>query len=189
VSIEKSASKRGVASGQSAASSEACSVVKMPGKPGPRGSRAGNCGGEGHGRHLGTWSGCPGTLRRRGRGMVRRLSWELERPSSVPACGDGSVPVYNRKREVAGCREGVGGGRSTADWGGDVQGVTEHMHRPGKPGGLSPSDLPAKLNQWPTSPGGRRRSSRTPTTVVQTRPIGSRETRTAESLRIPGRFT
>ena len=47
--------------------------------------------------------------------MVRRLSWELERPSSVPACGVGSVSVYNRKREMADCREGVGGGRSTAD--------------------------------------------------------------------------
>jgi hypothetical protein len=39
-------------------------------------------------------------------------------------------------------------------WGGDVHGVTDYMHRPGKPGGLSPSDLPAKLNQWPTSPEG-----------------------------------
>ena len=50
-----------------------------------------------------------------GRGTVRWLSWELERPSSVPACGDGSMPAYNRQREVTGGREGVGGGRSTAD--------------------------------------------------------------------------
>ena len=36
-------------------------------------------------------------------------------------------------------------------WGGDVHGVTEHVHRSGKPGGLSPSDLQAALNQRPTS--------------------------------------
>src|SRR3954465_15362581 len=42
------------------------------------------CGfGEGHGRRLGTWSGRRGTLRRRGRGTVRRVSRELERPSSA----------------------------------------------------------------------------------------------------------
>jgi hypothetical protein len=54
--------------------------------------------GEGHGRHQGTWSGCPRTLRRRGRGMARRLSWELERPSVAPSLrGSGSRPVYNRQ--------------------------------------------------------------------------------------------
>jgi hypothetical protein len=54
--------------------------------------------GEGHGRHQGTWSGCPRTLRRRGRGMVRRVSWELERPSVAPSLrGSGSRPVYNRQ--------------------------------------------------------------------------------------------
>src|SRR5829696_8366189 len=53
--------------------------------------------GEGHGRHQGAWSGCPRTLRRRGRGMVRRVSWELERPSVAPSLrGSGSRPVYNR---------------------------------------------------------------------------------------------
>ncbi len=47
--------------------------------------------GEGHGRHLGAWSGCQGTLRRRGRGTVGRLSWELERPSVAPSLrGSGS---------------------------------------------------------------------------------------------------
>ena len=54
------------------------------------------CGsGEGHGRHLGSWSGCRGTLRRRGRGTVRRLSWELERPYSAPSLrGSGaSLPI------------------------------------------------------------------------------------------------
>src|SRR6266540_502707 len=40
--------------------------------------------GEGHGRHLGAWSGCPRTLRRMGRGTVGRLPWELERASSAP---------------------------------------------------------------------------------------------------------
>jgi hypothetical protein len=44
------------------------------------------CGfGEGHGRRQRTWSGRRGTLRRRGRGTVGRLSWELERPSSAPS--------------------------------------------------------------------------------------------------------
>src|SRR5579884_1593531 len=33
--------------------------------------------GEGHGTHLGAWSGCGGTSRRMGRGTVRRLFWEL----------------------------------------------------------------------------------------------------------------
>ena len=48
----------------------------------------------------GTWdlgAGADGPSRRRGRGTVRRVSWELERPSSAPALrGAGSVPVYNR---------------------------------------------------------------------------------------------
>ena len=34
--------------------------------------------GEGHGRHRWSWSRCPRTSRRMGRGMVRRWSWELE---------------------------------------------------------------------------------------------------------------
>src|SRR5215207_11243744 len=47
--------------------------------------------GEGHGRHLRAWSGCQGTLRRRGRGTVGRVSWELERPSVAPSLrGSGS---------------------------------------------------------------------------------------------------
>jgi hypothetical protein len=52
-----------------------------------------------------------------GRGTARRLAWELERPSSAPSLrGTGSVPAYNRRpREVAGGREGVGGGRSSDD--------------------------------------------------------------------------
>lgn len=51
-----------------------------------------------------------------GRGTVRRLSWELGRPSSAPPLrAAGSSPVYNRQREVAGGREGVGGGSSTDD--------------------------------------------------------------------------
>lgn len=33
-----------------------------------------------------------------GCGTVRRLSWELERPSSARACGAWSVAVYNRGR-------------------------------------------------------------------------------------------
>jgi hypothetical protein len=49
--------------------------------------------------------------------MVGGLSWELERASSAP--GDAAREAwlaYNRRnREVAGCREAVGGGRSSAD--------------------------------------------------------------------------
>ncbi len=68
----------------------------------PRGSGAKGepspCGvGEGHGRHQGTWSGCPRTPRRMGRGTVGRVSWELERPSSARVCGPGSMPTYNQR--------------------------------------------------------------------------------------------
>jgi len=45
--------------------------------------------GEGHGRHPRAWSGCLGISRRKGRGTVRRLSWELERAVSAPGCGPG----------------------------------------------------------------------------------------------------
>jgi hypothetical protein len=73
--------------------------------------------GEGHGTHLGAWSGCGGTSRRKGRGTVRRLSWELGRPSSAPSLrGAGAALVYKRQhRERAGSREGVRGGRSSGD--------------------------------------------------------------------------
>ena len=73
--------------------------------------------GEGHGTHLGAWSGCGRTSRRMGRGTVRRLSWELGRPSSARSLrGIGAASVYKRRsREVAGGREGVGGGRSSGD--------------------------------------------------------------------------
>jgi hypothetical protein len=73
--------------------------------------------GEGHGTYLGTWSGCGGTSRRKGRGTVRRLSWELGRPSSAPFLrGTGAAPAYKRQnRERVGGREGVRGGRSSGD--------------------------------------------------------------------------
>jgi hypothetical protein len=73
--------------------------------------------GEGHGTHLGAWSGCGGTSRRKGRGTVRRLSWELGRPSSAPSLrGAGAAPAYKRQhREGVGSREGVRGGRSSDD--------------------------------------------------------------------------
>jgi hypothetical protein len=45
--------------------------------------------GEGHGRHQRSWSGCLGTSRRRGSGMVRKLSSELERSSSAPGLRPG----------------------------------------------------------------------------------------------------
>jgi hypothetical protein len=73
--------------------------------------------GEGHGTHLGAWSGCGGISRRTGRGTVRWLSWELERPSSARFLrGIGAASVYKRQnREVAGSREGVRRGRSSGD--------------------------------------------------------------------------
>ena len=73
--------------------------------------------GEGHGTHLGAWSGCGGTSRRIGRGTVRRLFWELGRPFSARSLrGIGAASVYKRRsREATGSREGVGGGRSSAD--------------------------------------------------------------------------
>ena len=73
--------------------------------------------GEGHGTHLGAWSGCGGISRRTGRGTVRWLSWELERPSLARSLrGVGAVSVYKRQnREMAGSREGVRGGRSSGD--------------------------------------------------------------------------
>ena len=73
--------------------------------------------GEGHGTHLGAWSGCGGTSRGKGRGTARRLSWELGRPSSASSLGGaGAAPVYERQdREGVGSREGVRGGRSGDD--------------------------------------------------------------------------
>lgn len=67
--------------------------------------------GEGHGAHLGAWSGCGGTSRRMGRGTVRRLSWELGRPSPARPCGgweqDRSISGRTVKWPVAG-RESEG---------------------------------------------------------------------------------
>jgi hypothetical protein len=73
--------------------------------------------GEGHGTHVKSWSGCGGTSRRTGRGTVRWLSWELERPSLARFLrGIGAASVYKRQnREVAGSREGVRRGRSSGD--------------------------------------------------------------------------
>jgi hypothetical protein len=47
--------------------------------------------GEGHGRYLRSWSGYLGIPRRKGCGTVGRLSWELERASSAPSCGNGKL--------------------------------------------------------------------------------------------------
>ena len=68
----------------------------------------------------GVWdpgAGARRTSRRKGRGTVGRLSWELERASSAPVLrGPGAWLAYNRRnREVAGSREAVGGGRSSDD--------------------------------------------------------------------------
>ena len=73
--------------------------------------------GEGHGRHLGAWSGCRRTSRRtrawNGQKVVLGTGESLLGP--VPA-GDGSVSGYKRQhREKVDSREGVGGGRSSGD--------------------------------------------------------------------------
>lgn len=114
--VERRGAKRGGSTGRSAALSEACGAVSVHRRcvavkeePSPREQ------GEGHGMHLGAWSGCGGTSRRMGRGTVRGLFWELGRPSSAPSLrGTGAASAYKRC-EVVGGREGVGGGRSSGD--------------------------------------------------------------------------
>jgi hypothetical protein len=73
--------------------------------------------GEGHGTRLGAWSGRGGTSRRKGRGTVRRLSWELGRPSLARSLrGMGAASIYKRQnREMVDSQEGVRGGRSSDD--------------------------------------------------------------------------
>ncbi len=57
VSVERPASKRGGASGQSATSSEACGVVSYACVSRTKEEPSLRRMGEGHGRRLGTWSG------------------------------------------------------------------------------------------------------------------------------------
>lgn len=59
----------------------------------------------------GIWSGCRRTLRRRGSGTYRKVSWELERPSlALIEAEIRNEPIYNRcSREVIGGQEGIGG--------------------------------------------------------------------------------
>ena len=79
--------------------------------------------GEDHGRHQGSWSGCPGTSRRRGLGMARRLSpgtGEINAGKHKAAGRQPSVPgshdVDNQRPwETAKCRTEVGGGSSSDD--------------------------------------------------------------------------
>ncbi len=65
----------------------------------------------------GIWSGCQRTLRRRGSGTYRKVSWELERPSlALIEAEIRNEPIYNRcSREVMGAHVGVGGGHSSDD--------------------------------------------------------------------------
>lgn len=82
--------------------------------------------GEGHGRHLRTWSGCRGTLRRKGAWNVYTVAVGTGEALLGPRpAGMRSAPAYNRRtREVAGSREGVGGGRRSA---GIKTGMEEEM--------------------------------------------------------------
>ena len=82
--VERPGAKRGGANGQSVTSSEACSVVTPVLREADEEEPSLFPKGEGHGRHLWSWSGCPRTSRRRGLGMVTRLPSELERSSSAP---------------------------------------------------------------------------------------------------------
>ena len=82
--VERPGSKRGGATDQSVTSREACSVVTPVRRETDEEEPSPFPKGEGHGRHQRSWSGCPGTSRRRGLGMARRLSSELERSSSAP---------------------------------------------------------------------------------------------------------
>jgi hypothetical protein len=115
-SVEMPGPKRGGPTRRSATSSEVCSVEMFAcicrAKREPSLSNMG----EGHGRHSCTWSGCSRTLRRKGtwngeKGVVGTGETLL---GPGPA-GIRSAPAYNRRREVAGSREGVGGGRSSDD--------------------------------------------------------------------------
>ena len=111
----KTAPGRGRATGQSAASSEACSVVKNPRASGPRGSRAripeakATDGTREPGAGAQEPSGVGGVEWSEGcRGNWRGPRWPR-------ACGAREAgPSITDQREVAGGHQGVGGGRSTA---------------------------------------------------------------------------
>ena len=104
------------ATGQSAASSEACGVVRNPRASGPRGSRA--CIPVAKAMD-GTWEPGAGAKEPSGVGGVEwsegcRGNWRG--PRWPRACGvrEASAPITGDHREVAGGYQGVGGGRSTA---------------------------------------------------------------------------
>ncbi len=111
----KTAPGRGRATGQSAASSEACSVVKNPRASGPRGSRAripeakATDGTREPGAGAQEPSGVGGVEWSEGcRGNWRGPRWPR-------ACGTREAgPSITDQREVTGGHQGVGGGRSTA---------------------------------------------------------------------------
>jgi hypothetical protein len=112
----KTAPGRGRATGQSAASSEACSVVRNPRASGPRGSRAripeakATDGTREPGAGAQEPSGVGGVEWSEGcRGNWRGPRWPR-------ACGarEAGPPITGNHREVAGGHQGVGGGRSTA---------------------------------------------------------------------------
>ena len=85
----KTVPERGRATGRSATSREACSVVtktlagrgQEDAEPVDTRRRPRTA--------LQTWSECPRILRRRERGTVRRVSWDLERASVAPGFGSG----------------------------------------------------------------------------------------------------
>lgn len=71
---------------------------------------------EGHGRRLRSWSGCSRISRRKGRGIVGELSWELEMAFSAPGMRPGSVVCLQPAEPGSGgLPRGSRRGRSSAD--------------------------------------------------------------------------
>src|SRR4029453_19385622 len=111
------------ATDQSAASSEACGVVRNPPRERAKREPSLHSSGAGHGRHLGAWSGCQGTLRRRGRGTPRGVSWELERPSVAPFCRPRHITWADRSAAARPSPEPLAHGAGTVGITG-VEGLT-----------------------------------------------------------------
>ena len=104
------------ATGQSAASSEACGVVRNPRVSGPRGSRA--CIPVAKAMD-GAWEPGAGAKEPSGVGGVEwsegcRGNWRGPRWPRARGVREASAPITGDHREVAGGYQGVGGGRSTA---------------------------------------------------------------------------
>jgi hypothetical protein len=79
--------------------------------------------GEGHGTHLGAWSGCGGTSRRKGRGTARGLGSELGDPPRLRPCGG-----REQRRPISGST--VKGSAAERESEGAVVATTAGQHNP-----------------------------------------------------------